>query len=428
MALAPRQPGSALKPFLYLAALEEGFTAATPLVDVPTTFATRTGTYAPLNFDRRFNGPIPLRVALASSLNVPAVRTQEAIGTEAFLNVAHRFGLRTLTDSEVYGLALTLGGGEVRLLDLTVAYAALANGGRGNEPFAIARIRDQKGGLIYERLDPAPVAMASAEHAFLISDILADDDARRLGFGEAPLLSLPFPTAVKTGTTTEFRDNWTLGFTADRSVGVWVGNADNRPMGGISGVAGATPIWRAVMEAAHEGLAPSWPAPPGGLVRATVCLPTGLRPGPDCPTKTDEWFLAGTVPTGVEDFYRRDSSGDILINPPPEARAWAVRAGLRLTEEDAAAATTSFWVFPAPGSRFYMAPELASQALVLRANAPAGSTNVAFWLDGAPLWQGAAMDPQVVWRLTPGRHMLEVKAMSPSGDEVWSLSHFEVLP
>jgi len=137
MTVEPRQPGSALKPFLYVAALEQGMTAATPVLDVPVSFSTAAGPYTPLNYDRRFNGVVPLRVALASSLNVPAVRTLDQIGIDHFLEVAHRFGLHTLTDTEVYGLALTLGGGEVRLLDLAAAYGALANAGALNQPFAV---------------------------------------------------------------------------------------------------------------------------------------------------------------------------------------------------------------------------------------------------------------------------------------------------
>ena len=236
MALQPRQPGSALKPFLYAAAMERGFTAATPLLDLPVTFQTRTGPYTPLNYDRRFHGVVPLRVALASSYNVPAVRTLDAIGVEALLEMAHRFGLATLTDAEAFGLALTLGGGEVRLLDLTAAYGALAGGGQLMPPYAVSRVRDASGRVLFERQAPTARRVLAPEIAYVLSDILADADARLPGFGPNASLTLPVNAAVKTGTTTGFRDNWTLGATPERAVGVWVGNADNRPMANVSGV------------------------------------------------------------------------------------------------------------------------------------------------------------------------------------------------
>src|SRR5690606_2767281 len=135
----------------------------------------------------------------------------------------------------------------------------------------------------YEHAASQPSRVTSPEHAFILADILSDADARALGFGYAPSLRLPFRAAVKTGTTTEFRDNWTVGFTPERAVGVWVGNADNSPMRNVSGLDGAGPIWHSVMQAAMAGVAPTWPAPPDGLVQATVCTPTGELPGDACP-------------------------------------------------------------------------------------------------------------------------------------------------
>ncbi|TMG31355.1 MAG: penicillin-binding protein, partial [Chloroflexi bacterium] len=175
MTLALRSPGSALKPFLYAAAFEHGFTPATALLDVPSSFASPDGPYIPLNYDRTFHGLVPLRVALASSLNVPAVRTLDALGgTEALLEIAHRFGLSRLTDTERYGLGLTIGGGEVRLLDLANAYAALGAQGRLAEPFAVQRVCDRSGAVLYARPAPATRQVLSAEHAYLLSDILSD--------------------------------------------------------------------------------------------------------------------------------------------------------------------------------------------------------------------------------------------------------------
>src|SRR5213080_2710620 len=225
MARTPRQPGSALKPLLYAAAFERGYTAATPLLDVPSTFATDEGPYTPQNFDRSFHGVVPLRVALASSLNIPAVRTLNAIGIDAMLEITHRFGL-SLDDVESYGLSLTLGSGEVRLVDLTNAYAAIGAAGQLAEPFAIARVRDGSGRVLYERTPATTRRVLSPEHAYLLSDILSDPDARIPGFGGVTPFDVPFPAAVKTGTSTGFRDTWTLGFTPNIAIGVWVGNAD----------------------------------------------------------------------------------------------------------------------------------------------------------------------------------------------------------
>jgi penicillin-binding protein 1C len=427
MALQPRQPGSALKPFLYLAALENGYTAATTLLDVPVTFDTESGPYTPLNYDRRFNGPVPLRVALASSLNVPAVHTLHDLGTDAFLEVAHRFGLRTLTDAEVYGLALTLGGGEMRLLDLTAAYGAIANAGRLVEPYAIERILDTSGRVLYERRPSEGDLVASPEAAFVIADILADREARKLGFGGATVLDLPFRAAAKTGTTTEFRDNWTLGFTSDRVVGVWAGNADNRPMVNVSGVTGAGPIWHAVMEATHRGLEPAWPPAPQALTRATVCSPTGEKPGPHCPSRMQEWFLAGTEPSSVEAYYVLDESGRLVIDPPVEARGWAIEAGVPLASSPATA-RAGMTVFPADGSVFFLAPEVPGQALLLRASVPSGVTEVQYWVDGSLFAVAGAGDPAARWPVRPGVHQLLVKAVTADGRLFSASSTFQVKP
>lgn len=327
MATAPRQPGSALKPFLYAAAFERGYTAATPLLDVPTTFMTEHGPYAPLNYDRSFHGVVPLRTALASSLNVPAVRTLQAIGVDGLLEIGHRFGLSTLSAAETYGLALTLGGGEVRLLDLTSAYAALGAGGALSAPYAVERVRDAAGRVLYERPASSPRRVLAPAYAYVLADILGDADARIPGFGEATPFELPFPAAAKSGTTTGYRDSWTLGFTPEIAVGVWVGNADSSPMRDLSGVEGAGPIWRDVMLAAAMGRRMSWPARPAGIVEATVCAPTGLRPGRDCPSPARELFVAGTEPTRQERYYVRRADGHIAIDPPPEALGWALAAG-----------------------------------------------------------------------------------------------------
>jgi penicillin-binding protein 1C len=425
MALAPRQPGSALKPFLYAAAMERGFTAATPLLDVPSTFQAPEGPYSPGNYDRRFHGVVPLRVALASSYNVPAVRTLDTLGIDAFLEVAHRFGLSTLTDAETYGLALTLGGGEVRLLDLVAAYGAIANEGQLARPYAVTRVRDTTGRLLYEHRPDPPRAVLSPQLAYILSNILSDPEARIPGFGQASPLDLSFRAAAKTGTTTGWRDNWTLGFTPRLAAGAWVGNTDNRPMREVSGVDGAGPIWHDVMEAASA--ASDWPARPPGLVRATVCAPTGLLPGPDCPSPVEEWFVAGTQPEATESYYLRDEHGRLAVNPPPEARAWAVEAGVLVASTPVSAdpAAAVRIVAPPPGSVLFLSPELPAQEVLLAASAPPGTTDLRFLVDGAAV--GAASGAATaVWRLEPGAHVIEVHARLPGGQSVRAESRYEV--
>lgn len=411
MAVSPRQPGSALKPFLYAAAFERGFTAASPLLDIATTFATADGPYAPLDFDRSFRGVVPLRVALASSLNVPAVRTLDAVGVDALLDMARRFGLSTLDEAERYGLALTLGGGEVRLVDLTNAYAGLAAGGSLRGAFAVARVRDAAGRVLYERRPEVTRRALSPQHAYLLADILSDADARIPGFGEVTPFELPFPAAVKSGTSTGFRDNWTLGFTPEIAIGVWVGNADGSPMNDVSGVDGAGPIWHDAMMAAALSRRMSWYAPPAGIIEATVCAPTGLLPGSDCPSPVRELFVAGTEPVVRERYYSRADDGSLLIDPPTEARAWARDAGLSLSGAFVAERNDPLRIVaPETGSVYWLAPELDAQQVVLRAAAAPGIEHLTFAVDGLFAGEGSAADPAVTWRLVPGRHTLRVSA------------------
>lgn len=427
MALEPRQPGSALKPLLYGAAFEHGYTAATPLLDVPTTFSTGQGPYAPLNFDRRFHGVVPLRTALASSFNVPAVRTLDALGLQALLEMAHRFGLTTLGDVESYGLSLTLGGGDVRLLDLTSAYSALAAGGELSRPYAVARVRDQQGRVLYEHPREAARRVLSPEITYLLADILSDPAARAPGFGDVTPFDLPFRAAVKTGTTTGFRDNWTLGYTPEITVGVWVGNADGSSMQDVSGVAGAGPIWRDVMLAAASGRAMTWRARPPGLVEARVCSPTGLLPGAACPSPVRELFIAGTEPTTRESYYRQEPGGELSINPPLEALAWAMDAGLLVTHDQAGLAAESVRIVePAAGSVLFLSPELKEQQLVLRAAAAAGTESVTFRVDGRVIGDVPAGDARLVWRLEPGRHQVEAIARLKTGGSTTATSTYEV--
>lgn len=428
MATSPRQPGSALKPFLYAAAMERGYTAATPLLDVPSTFETPTGPYTPLNYDRQFHGVTPLRVALASSFNVPAVATLERIGIDGFLEMAHRFGLSTLTDSERYGLALTLGGGEVRLTDLTAAYGALANGGKWVQPFAVTRVRDTAGNVLYEREAANSRRVLAPGLAFVLGDILSSPEARVPGFGQGSVLATPFWSAVKTGTTTGFRDNWAVGFTPDRVVGVWVGNTDNSPMKDVSGVDGAAPIWRNVLEAVSAGTAVSPPVAPDDLARSIVCSPTGLLPGPECPSPVWEWFVAGTEPRETETYFARTATGDLTVNPPPAARAWAMEAGLLVAAGSAAGnAEGAVQILnPAPGSVFYVAPELERQELLLKVSFPMEAEASEIRINGDAIKASPGTTATALWALRPGSHRIEAIAFLPGGVRATAHTTFEV--
>jgi len=428
LAVTPRQPGSALKPFLYGAAFELGFTPATPLLDVPTTFIDGEERYEPQDFDRRYRGVVSLRTALGSSLNIPAVATLEQVGLDGFLRTANAFGLG-LTDAERYGLSLTLGGGEVRLLDLTGAYAALASGGELTHLFAVTRVRDSAGRVLYERPPAVPARVLRADYTYLLSDILSDRDARVPGFGQVTPFDLPFTSAVKTGTTTGFRDNWTLGYTANFAVGVWVGNADGSAMRDVSGVDGAGPIWRDVMLATASTRTPSWPQRPAGIVEATVCSPVGLLPGPDCPYPVRELFVAGTVPRQVESYYVRRPDGELAIVPPPAARAWALDAGLPLAGEQRAAAENSVRIVsPASGSTLYLAPELTSQEVMLRATAGPGAQEITFRVNGVVAGTAPGADARLVYPLRPGHYEVEATALYAQGVQTTTSSTFEVKP
>jgi len=348
MALSPRQPGSAIKPLTYLAAFEKGWTPATLIWDVPTEFPDGANPpYHPRNYDGKFRGPVLVRQALSNSLNVPAVKTLQFVGVDGLKEMAARVGIATL-DRPDYGLSLTLGGGEVTLLELTAAYGVLANGGLWVPPVSILRVEDGFGRLI-EAYEPQPGRrVVSPEHAFLITDILADPQARQPTFGStARFLDLDRPAAVKTGTTNDIRDAWTLGYTPGLAVGVWVGNADNTPMTDLSGVTGAGPIWQAAMLQALQGSpARAFDRPPG-VVSLEICAEGGTVPGEACPRRRMEWFAKGQGPRPAsEDIHQvlrvdRQTGGlatefcppelveeRIYLVYPPEANEWAREQGL----------------------------------------------------------------------------------------------------
>ncbi|HSM57261.1 MAG TPA: transglycosylase domain-containing protein [Candidatus Sulfomarinibacteraceae bacterium] len=318
IALTPQQPGSAIKPVTYAAALSPGEDGSDPpwtlgdiLWDVSVDYPQPDGSiYSPVNYSRTFHGPQRPRQALANSYNVPAVLVLQDIGVPRFLEFARRLGITSLSqDPSQYGLSLTLGGGEVTPLELAGAYAVFANGGNLVAPASILRVETAAGELLYEYEPPAPAQVLDPRVAFLISDILDDDAARAPAMGQDNPLALPFPAAAKTGTTNDFRDNWTVGYTPGLVVGVWTGNTDNSEMIDISGLTGAAPLWSDYMQAVSgdealrailnvNGAPPpgEFTAPPG-LEQQPLCDLQSVTPGAsDCNRNRSEWFLVDETP------------------------------------------------------------------------------------------------------------------------------------
>jgi penicillin-binding protein 1C len=445
---ALRQPGSALKPFTYALAFETGETPATVLPDVPANFPTAEDgvIYTPRNYDGRFRGPLLARVALAGSINVPAVALASDLGVPNVLRFLRRAGFTTFDKTAAhYGLGLTLGNAEVRLDELTAAYAAFARGGEWRAP---------RGRLEPEPRLADPVQLVSPRTAYWISDILADDEARAFIFGRGSQLEFPFPVAVKTGTSQAYHDNWTIGSSRHVTVGVWVGNFDRAPLIGSSGVTGAGPLFHAVMLAAEARVAgaitPTDGAivePPPGLVETTICARSGMRAHDACPVRRRERLASDAARlTGGPCTWHRAIDGELMTIWPDRYRAWADANGLRSAAErraevrlarhgaagpgapagaagSAAAAGTAGSAgsrpaarasglqvaHPADGTVFLIDPTLRAefQAVPLRA-VGAGGGQVSWAVDGRDVGS-AGVDGSVLWPLQRGSHVAVVR-------------------
>lgn len=308
-----RQPGSAIKPFTYAAALEKGYTAASLLMDVETEFPGGTGQkdYAPKNYDGKFRGPVQLRFGLGNSINMIAVKTLALGGVKDTLALAYNMGLTTLEPTREninrFGLSITLGGGEVTLLDLTAAFAGFATGGIRHEPVSILKIEDKNGKTVFENKKTQGKRVLEDGIAFIISHILADNNARGEVFGPNSWLNIAGNTvAVKTGTTDDKRDNWTVGYTREAVVGVWVGNNDNTPMNPklASGVTGAAPIWNQVMRQVLAKRKDGLPDKPDSVVAMQIDSLGGGLPREGQPVRS-EYFIKGTEPTSQSPIYQR---------------------------------------------------------------------------------------------------------------------------
>jgi penicillin-binding protein 1C len=313
MALVPRQTGSAIKPLVYLSAFEKGWTPSTLLWDVPTEFPDGANPpYAPKNYDDEFHGPLRIRPALGNSYNVPAVKALEFVGVCEFIANVQKVGLHSLQDTGCagngiprdHGLSLALGGGEIPPLEMAGGFATLANQGRFIAPYAIQRITDRQGRVLYDQatLTPAPQQVVRPEHAYLLTHILSDNNARQPEFGADNSLVIPgYPTAVKTGTSgstrEDVRDGWTIGYAPQVLTTVWIGNTDNEPIGaGQSGYQLATPIWNRFMTEYLAGRQPLDFIRPPGIVQQEVCATTGTVPGPGCTQRIPEVFAGDQPP------------------------------------------------------------------------------------------------------------------------------------
>lgn len=314
VALQPRQPGSAIKPITYAAAMKKGWSTADVLWDVPIKLDIGDGQFmTPVNYDGRYRGPVLFRDALANSYNIPPIELLRDIGIPAFIQTARTMGIESLEErAGYYGLAITLGGGEVPLLELSQAFATLANMGEKPQLTSILQITDSRGNVIYDvQSERVPPLKALDERiAYIITDILDDDEARIPAMGRGSALELPFPAAAKTGTTNDFRDAWTMGYTPGLVVGVWLGNADGHPMNDLPGLRGAAPVWNRIMTEIYadeelqrslmiNGRSPSPNfTPPGGIEARKVCLPQGTG-GSQCTATRDDLFMVNMPQHGI---------------------------------------------------------------------------------------------------------------------------------
>jgi penicillin-binding protein 1C len=365
---ALRQPGSSLKPFTYELALERGtITSTSILADVPSSYALPGGRlYQPADYSGRFSGPVRVRYALANSLNVPAVAVLSSLGVDTLLDRLHELQFANLDKAApYYGLGLTLGGGEVTLWELVQAYSAMSRGGV-MLPLHLTG-------------DAGPSRTVGDRPTwYLVDDMLADSHARAKSFGVGSVLDMPFWSAVKTGTSSDFRDTWTIGFSRDYTVGVWVGNFDGSPMKQISGVTGAGPLWNRIMLHLHEpSEPPPLPAPPG-YVRTTICAQTGHAPMTDCTAIVQEWVLP------------RDLAS--VERPAPVRYGRAYDSWLALAPNDVKSPRLRI-VFPHQNDVFYLNQtksqvERDEQQIALRAIAP--RANVTWTTNGIPLARDAS--------------------------------------
>jgi penicillin-binding protein 1C len=397
--LALRQPGSTLKPFLYQLALENKvINSNTVLADVPTYYAIPGAKiYSPTNYNEdSFLGPVLVRFALGNSLNVPAVRVLEKVGVENFLNRLHRLGFENLKESpDYYGLGLTLGSGEVSLLELARAYLTLAR--QGEAIPLTATVSD------FKLAEPAQLPPAKSEW-MLIADMLKDPHARAAEFGVNSALNLPFPAAVKTGTSSDYRDTWTVGFTRDYTVAVWVGNFNGDRLEQISGVMAAAPLWQRIMLRLHEAEEPGNLPRPKNMVQRPICTVSGWRPSDKCPAVVLEYFNR----ENLAEYESRESSYE-LGSLPAEYNEWLARQSQSIYDEKGVKI-----LFPQEDDYFLINPAVGKDRLQFKL-AIATDEPVEWWLNGEKL--SSSSSNSLFWEMKIGEWNLEVRS-GDSSDRV----------
>lgn len=341
-----RQPGSSIKPITYLGMIQKGYNPASMLMDVETTFNRNDleEPYTPKNYDGKFRGPVSLRESLGSSLNIPAVKSLAIVGLDNFLSLAYSMGLQTLEPTKEnlsrFGFAVTLGGAEVKMIDLVTAYSAFANGGLKIEPVSILKVEDQDGNVLYEHHSVEGQRIIDEGETFIINDILSDNNARLLAFGANSLLNTGKPIAVKTGTTNNMKDNWTIGWSQDVIVGTWVGNNDNTAMSYVaSGITGASPIWRRIIFAAlNLGYqAPEWKMP-DNVEKVELDALSGFRSHDSFPTKWD-YVIKGTLSNEPDSIHKlikvcKGDEGKLATEAKISAGDYADKEFITLREND----------------------------------------------------------------------------------------------
>ncbi|TAK85309.1 MAG: penicillin-binding protein 1C [Aquabacterium sp.] len=384
--MAPRQAGSTLKPFLYEIAIEQRWlTAASILDDSPVGLSTSSGLYIPQNYDHAFKGPVSLRTALGSSLNVPAVRTLVMVTPERFAQRLTALGLPLKHNGDFYGYSLALGSAEVTLASLSNAYRALANGGV-YAPWR-AQTVDQNAAPRTTAATSPSAALMNPAATYIVADILSDREARVPTFGLSNALAARYWAAVKTGTSKDMRDNWCVGFSKRFTVGVWVGNANGDPMWDVSGTTGAAPVWRAVMDELHkrhpDQLAHVPSAPPAGLLQQAVRFERQLEP------PRSEWFMAGTEQSDIHLASQMGASRSMILAP-------------------------------ADRTIFALDPDIPIRAQKISFSLVSGVSPKWSWrLDGKRLGPATHMQ----WAMWPGPHVLE---LVDAANKVMETVHFEV--
>lgn len=433
--LASRQPGSALKPFVYARLLDDGKPSSTVFLDWQVQFQTDKGAYIPENYDRKFYGPVFMREALASSLNIPAVLAAERVGVDRLLETFKRLGFDTMTKpAAYYGLGLSLGNAEVRLIDLATAYTALGRGGQW---------------MPYRVVEDATVAptrdVFTPESSAIILDMLADDQARAIGFGTYNVLYFPFKVAAKTGTSVAYRDNWAVAMTPQHTVAVWVGNFDGKPMNDSSGITGAAPIARQVIQTLYPKAAQPkdvpWFEMPETLRWVNVCQYSGQRPTDGCSKVVKRLMRATQFEALPEDVMHRmvwiDPDNGLLAHEgcpgavrqlrftfPGHWLVWAAQSKRELMptshsprcggdgDPSSAGEETSLRILhPLQGDTFFVDHDVSakSQQMELRVSVPSARVNeqLTWFVDGRPLKRVKAPF-RAFWQLKPGEHRIGV--------------------